>query len=288
VGSGRYFSSMMKLVRAAGDSDLPVLILGESGTGKELVARAVHNSGRRVSEPFVSIDCGALPENLVESELFGYRRGAFTGADHDKEGLFVAAAGGTLFLDEIGNMAPALQAKLLRALQEREIRPLGETKSIPVRARLLAATNMNLREEARQGRFRQDLLFRINALVLELPPLRERKSEIPLLVAHFLKKTAERYGHGLSRVSEEALQAFHRYNWPGNIRELENCIERAVALTQGGIIHLRDLPDSLLSENVVSFSQKSGEQRLIEEALLRFQGDKTRAAAYIGWNRPKL
>jgi Nif-specific regulatory protein len=288
IGQGTYFMGLKKLIAAASNSDLPVLILGESGTGKELVARAIHYSGKRRAEPFLSVDCGALPENLVESELFGYRRGAFTGADQDKEGLFVAAGGGSLFLDEIGNTAPTLQAKLLRAIQEREIRPVGATQAVSFQARLIAATNRDLRRDARDGRFRQDLLFRLNGITIEIPSLRDRKAEVPLLMNHFLQKTRGRYNHRVTRISDEALQALSRYDWPGNIRELENCIERAVALAQEETIHLKDLPDSVRSACIVGWSEKKGEHRLIEEALLRFSGDKSRAADYIGWNRQKL
>ena len=288
IGHGKYFTDLKRLMAAAANSDLPVLILGESGTGKELIARAIHYSGKRSRDPFLSVDCGALPENLVESELFGYRRGAFTGADLDKEGLFVAAGGGSLFLDEIGNTSVALQAKLLRAIQEREIRPLGATAPEAFKARLIAATNQDLRLEARNGRFRQDLLFRLNGITIEIPPLRDRKTEIPLLVNHFLYKTHVRYKHQVNRISDEAVHALCRYNWPGNIRELENCIERAVTLAQEETIHLKDLPDSIRSAHLVSWSGKKGEHRLIEEALARFAGDKSRAAEYIGWNRQKL
>ena len=288
IGQGTYFTHLKKLIVAASESDLPVLILGESGTGKELVARAVHYSGKRKTEPFLSVDCGALPENLIESELFGYRRGAFTGADSDKQGLFVAAQGGTLFLDEIGNTTPQLQVKLLRAIQEREIRPLGATEAIPFQARIVTATNRDLRRDARDGSFRQDLLFRLNGITIELPVLRDRKAEIPLLVNHFLKKTRERYGHRIQRISDQAMTALTRFEWPGNIRELENCVERAVALAKDETIQLSDLPDSVRSASLVGWSDKRGEHRLIEEALLRFAGDKSRAAEYIGWNRQKL
>jgi len=288
VGQGAYFASIKKLISAAANSDLPVLILGESGTGKELVARAIHYSGRRSTDPFLSVDCGALPENLVESELFGYRRGAFTGADRDKDGLFVAARAGSLFLDEIGNTTPALQAKLLRAIQEREIRPLGGASTISFEARLIAATNRDLRRDARDGRFRQDLLFRLNGITIEIPSLRERKSEIPNLIHHFLQKIRKRHPHSIDRISDEALQALCRYEWPGNIRELENCIERAIVLAREKTIHLKDLPDSVRSASVVGWFGKKGEHRLIEEALSRFAGDKSRAADYIGWNRQKL
>ncbi|HEU5179225.1 MAG TPA: sigma-54-dependent Fis family transcriptional regulator, partial [Candidatus Polarisedimenticolia bacterium] len=288
IGQGTYFTNLKKLIVAASESDLPVLILGESGTGKELVARAVHYSGKRKTEPFLSVDCGALPENLIESELFGYCRGAFTGAERDKEGLFVAAQGGTLFLDEIGNTTLQLQAKLLRAIQEREIRPLGATQPISFQARIVTATNRDLRRDARDGRFRQDLLFRLNGIAIELPVLRDRKAEIPLLINHFLKKTRERYGHRIHRISDQAMTALARFDWPGNIRELENCIERAVALAKEETIQLADLPDSVRSASLAGWSDKRGEHRLIEEALLRFAGDKSRAADYIGWNRQKL
>ncbi len=288
IGQGSHFARLKELIAAAGASNLPALILGESGTGKELVARAVHESGPRLAEPFLSVDCGALPENLVESELFGFRKGAFTGADRDKEGLLVSARGGTLLLDEVANSSLAIQGKLLRAIQEREIRPLGSTRSVPVAARLLAATNRDLRREVREGRFREDLFFRLSGFTIQVPPLRDRKNDIPLLVSHFLQKASARAGRRVDKISDLALQALLHYDWPGNVRELENSIERAVAFARAGTIELDDLPDSLRSGTVVAWSEKKGEQRMIEEALFRFGGDKTRAAAYIGWNRQKL
>jgi DNA-binding NtrC family response regulator len=288
IGQGSYFAGLKKLIIAASGSELPALILGESGTGKELVARAIHFSGKRKAEPFLSVDCGALPENLIESELFGYKRGAFTGAERNKEGLFLAAGGGTIFLDEIGNTTPNLQVKLLRAIQEREIRPLGATSPVPFHARVIAATNKDLAKEAREGRFRQDLLFRLNGITVDIPALRDRRGDIPLLIHHFLRKLEERYGRRVAQISDEALSALARYDWPGNVRELENCMERAIALVRGDTIQLKDLPDSVRSASMVGWSKKKGEHRLIEEALARFAGDKTKAAEYIGWNRQKL
>jgi Nif-specific regulatory protein len=288
IGQGSHFTHLKQLIAAAGSSHLPVLILGESGTGKELIARAIHESGPRAEEPFLSVDCGALPDNLVESELFGYRKGAFTGAETNKEGLFVAARGGTIFLDEIANTSPVLQTKLLRAIQEREIRPLGSTESMPFKARIVAATNRDLRKESREGRFRQDLLFRLNGLIIETTPLRNRKGDIPLLIGHFLQEYRHRTGRKIWSMSDQALQALGHHDWPGNVRELQNCIERAMALARGDTIDLGDLPDSIRSTSVVSWDKKNGEHRLIEEALSLCAGDKTRAADYIGWNRQKL
>ena len=235
------------MIAAAAGSELPVLILGESGTGKELVARAIHESGKRCAEPFLSVDCGALPENLVESELFGYCKGAFTGADQDKEGLLVAAQEGTLLLDEIANTTLALQAKLLRALQEREIRPLGATAPVPFRARVLAATNRDLRRDAREGKFREDLLFRLNGLSIVIPPLRDRKGDIPLLLAHFLQKTSDAVGRRISRCRTKPFRPSRATTGLETSGKLENCIERAAALARTDVISMDDLPESVRS-----------------------------------------
>jgi transcriptional regulator with GAF, ATPase, and Fis domain len=288
VGHGRYFNRLRKLISAASCVDLPALILGESGTGKELVAKLIHECGPRKNLPFLSVDCGALPENLVESELFGFKRGSFTGAERDKTGLFSAAGDGTLFLDEIGNTSLSLQSKLLRALQEKEFRPLGSIHSVHFRARLVAATNRDLHQEVREGRFREDLLFRLSGIVLEIPPLRDRPEDIPLLIRHLLKKAMSRIKRRIGGISQEAMRALALYRWPGNVRELENSLEFALTMMRGDTIALDDLPPAIREGASVSWSEKRAEHRMIEEALIRFFGDKTRAADYIGWNRQKL
>jgi two-component system response regulator HydG len=222
----------------------PVLVLGESGTGKELVARSIHFNGPNASKPFVPVDCGSLVSSLIESELFGHVKGAFTGADRAKEGLLVSAEGGTVFLDEIGELPLDLQAKLLRALQEKEVRPVGATQARPISARVLAATNRDLAAMVEQGRFRKDLFFRLNVVNLRIPPLRERRSDIPLLAMHFLAQMERE--SGVERTfSDESLRVMAEYDWPGNVRELENAIERACALSSGPVLHIGDLPTQL-------------------------------------------
>jgi transcriptional regulator with PAS, ATPase and Fis domain len=222
-----------------------VLIQGESGTGKELVARAIHSRSNRAGRPFVAINCGGLPETLLESELFGHTKGAFTGAVAIKKGLFDTASGGTLFLDEIGETSPAMQVKLLRALQERRIRPLGSEEEHAVDARVLAATNQDLQEMIHEKRFREDLYYRVNVISIQMPPLRERREDIPLLVRYFVEKYARLWKKSPPSVTQEALRALEKYPWPGNVRELENVIERAMALAEGVRIENRDLPDEV-------------------------------------------
>src|SRR6266550_810119 len=227
VGRAPEMEKLYRIIAKAAQSTHPVLILGESGTGKEMVARSIHFSGPFRDKPFIPVDCGSLVPTLIESELFGHVRGAFTGATHPKDGLLAIAEGGTVFLDEIGELSIDLQAKLLRAIQEREIRPVGSTRRIPINVRILAATNHDLEQSVVQGTFRRDLFFRLNVLTLRIPPLRERRQDIPLLVAHVL----DRLGHdtGTERtISDEALKILLNYDWPGNVRELENCLERPV------------------------------------------------------------
>ena len=243
IGRSPEMEKLYRIISKAAHSSHPVLILGESGTGKELVARSIHFSGPYRDKPFVAIDCGSLVPSLIESELFGYVKGAFTGAVKNKEGLLQAADGGTIFLDEIGELPIDLQSKLLRALQEKEVRPVGGTKAVPIDVRVLAATNRDLEQAVAQGTFRKDLYFRLNVLSLRIPQLRQRKQDIPLLVGHFLERLAR--STGVQRnISDDALKLMLSYDWPGNIRELENCIERACALTSGPTIHIADLPTS--------------------------------------------
>jgi DNA-binding NtrC family response regulator len=242
VGNDKNMVDVLKLVETVANVDVPVLILGESGTGKELIAKAIHNSSNRKNKHFVVINCGALPENLQESELFGHVKGAFTGAISNKKGLFEEADGGTIFLDEISEMSLSTQVKLLRVIQDGEVRPVGGNISTFVNARLIVASNSDLKVMVHKSRFREDLLFRINVIQINLPPLRERKSDIPLLVNYFLKRTSQKFKKNVQGVSQSALSKLMVYNWPGNVRELENVIERAVILTKSKEILIDDLP----------------------------------------------
>jgi two-component system, NtrC family, response regulator AtoC len=272
----------------------PVLITGESGTGKELVARLIHNESDRADSPFVPVNCGAIPENLLESELFGYVRGAFSGADRDKPGLFEVASGGTIFLDEIGEMPATLQVKLLRVLQESEIRRLGDTRTRSIDVRLVSATNKDFAEEMRTGTFRRDLYYRIAVVPIHLVPLRQRRDEIPLLVRHFVDQNNRKLRLDLKGVDADAMRLMLEYSWPGNVRELENTIERAMVLSEGPGIGVADLPDHVrsplpafddpdLGDDELSVKKHSAalERRLIRQALERTGGNKTRAAELL-------
>jgi DNA-binding NtrC family response regulator len=290
VGKNRGFLEVIRLAETVAPTDSTLLITGESGTGKEILARYVHALSERESGPFVSINCGALPETLLESELFGHVKGAFTGAVRDKVGLLVAAKGGTFFLDEVGEMSPALQVKLLRALQEREVVPVGATEPIPIDVRIIAATNRDLEQEIRRGTFRSDLYYRLNVITLHLPPLRERVDDIPLLAQHFLQRLREG-GRGPFELSEEALAALQRYDWPGNVRELENALERAAVLCRDQVIGLEVLPDRIKNPAPKPLvSERPPENptlEVIEQAyilwVLRAEGgNKARAAEVLG------
>jgi two-component system response regulator HydG len=270
------------------------LILGNTVTGKELIARSIHFSGPRKNKAFAPIDCSSLVPTLIESELFGYVKGAFTGALHTKQGLFEAAGEGTLFLDEIGDLSIDLQAKLLRALQEREIKPVGSNERIGIRARVIAATNRDLESAIRTGGFRQDLYFRLNVVQIKLPPLRERKTDIPLLVNTFLEKFSDP-ARPIHTISEDAMRRIMAYDWPGNIRELENAIERAVALGSGPILHVGDLPSNLQytsSEKLSDVDElvplETLERRAIFRALEETSGDKLAAARLLGIGKTTL
>ena len=276
------------------ESDSTVLIEGESGTGKELLARAIHNLSPRRKKPVVVVDCGALPDTLLESELFGYKAGAFTDAKRDKPGRFARAEGGTLFLDEIGDISPALQVRLLRVLQERVYEPLGSTHSMRANVRIVAATNRNLEAEVRSGRFRQDLYFRINVIRLALPALRERKEDIPLLVKHFIDRMNRLRGKRIADISDAALSALMQYDWPGNIRELENAIEHAFVLCHGNRIELLHLPKTFQETEGPQRAIPQGktladiEARVIYETLARNHWKRVAAARELGINKTTL
>ncbi|HEY8368049.1 MAG TPA: sigma-54 dependent transcriptional regulator [Thermodesulfobacteriota bacterium] len=251
AGKSTAIVQVLELVRKAARSEANILIQGESGTGKELIARAIHANSPRSAHAFVPVDCASLPENLLESELFGHERGAFTGAVRSKPGLFETASGGTLFLDEIGEIPLGLQAKLLRAIQERQVRRVGGTRMIDVDVRVVSATNRDLQAEVAAGRFREDLFYRINVIPIPLPPLRERKGDVALLAYHFLKRYAQGRERPLEGIAPEALELLERHTWPGNVRELQNVIERACALAEGPLVTPRDLPETLRASRQV-------------------------------------
>jgi DNA-binding NtrC family response regulator len=246
IGTTACMESVYRLIERVANTDSTVLILGESGTGKELVARALHYNSRRAAMPFVAVNCSALPEHLLESELFGHRKGAFTGAAFDKLGLFQHADGGTILLDEIGSMAPSLQSKLLRFLQDKELRRVGDTDTIKVDVRVLASTNEPLQQKMVEKSFREDLYYRISVIPVQLPPLRDRTEDIPLLVTHFIQQISQRQGIVPPRFSDEVMGVLKSYRWPGNVRELQNAVERASALCDGGVVLLKDLPERVL------------------------------------------
>ena len=278
-----------------------VLITGESGTGKELIARAIHYHSPRAENPLVTVNCGAIPESLLESELFGHRKGAFTDAIRDKRGLFEEAHGGSIFLDEIGELPRSLQVKLLRVLQEEEIKRLGDTRPIKIDVRVLAATTKDLASEVKAGRFRDDLFYRINVLQVTVPPLRERAGDIGLLIQHFVDKTAKRLGLQVNQVNPAVLRALQRYSWPGNVRELENVIERSMVMAGGRTIELEDLPPALLEaqaqaspllpdDGILSIKEASRrlERELIRRALEKTGGNRTQAARLLEISHPAL
>jgi two-component system response regulator HydG len=294
IGVSPRMQRVYKLIEKVAQHSYPVLILGESGTGKELVSRSIHFSGPRSNKPFSPVDCSALVPTLIESELFGYVKGAFTGAQHSKQGLFEAAGEGTLFLDEIGDLPVDLQAKLLRALQEHEVKPVGSNDRVGIRARVIAATNRDLEASIRTGSFRQDLYFRLNVVQIKLPALRDRRVDIPLLVNTFLEKFSDP-ARPIHTISEEAMRRIMAYDWPGNIRELENAIERAVALGSGPILHVGDLPSNLqytstekLPEGDEMVPLEALERRAIFRALRETAGDKLAAARLLGIGKTTL
>ena len=299
VGHAPEMEKLYRIIAKAAHSTHPVLILGESGTGKELVARSIHYSGPFRDRPFIPVDCGSLVPTLIESELFGYVRGAFTGAVRAKDGLLATAEGGTVFLDEVGELPVDLQAKLLRAIQEKEVRPVGGTRAIPIKVRILAATNRDLDVAVQQGTFRRDLYFRLNVLTLRIPPLRERKQDIPLLIGNVLERInrATQMPHS---VGDDALRLMLNYDWPGNVRELENCIERACTTCSLPTIHIADLPTQLRNfqaqakppipasdgETITSIAEL--ERQAILHAIEMLQGDKLEAARRLGIGKTTL
>ncbi|HUE96065.1 MAG TPA: sigma-54 dependent transcriptional regulator [Longimicrobiaceae bacterium] len=291
IGRSSGFLEVVKLAETVAPTDSTLLISGASGTGKEVIARHVHALSERAGGPFVSINCGALPESLLESELFGHIKGAFTGAVRDKQGLFVAAKGGTFFLDEVGEMTPATQVKVLRVLQEREVVPVGATEPIPVDVRIIAATNRDLEEEIRRGIFRSDLYYRLDVITLHLPLLKDRAEDIALLAAHFLARFAERRGIAPPILSSETVEALQAYDWPGNVRELENALERAVVLSPDGEIPVAALPARITDEPhlplVSDRLPPNPPLEIIERAYILWVlqsegGNKTRAAEVLG------
>ncbi|MGB6192963.1 MAG: sigma-54 dependent transcriptional regulator [Terracidiphilus sp.] len=307
IGRSTEMEKIYRILSKVAQGSHPVLILGESGTGKELVARTIHAYGPNGQKPFLPVDCGSLVPTLIESELFGYVKGAFTGANRSKDGLLVSAEGGTVFLDEIGELTLDLQAKLLRALQEKEVRPVGATHRVPIKARIVAATNRDLASMVEKGTFRKDLFYRLNVVNLRLPALRDRREDIPLLAAHFLDRISKERGTKY-QLSDEALRTMMRHEWPGNVREIENAVERACALSSGPVLHLGDLPTQLQQEGLAAHhaaaeARRSGaataetpgvkpladlEREAILGAIRALNGDKLQAAKLLGIGKTTL
>jgi DNA-binding NtrC family response regulator len=297
IGKSPSMQKIYDLIERISDSSSNVLITGESGTGKELVAKAIHFNGVRKEGSFIAINCAAIPETLLESELFGYKKGAFTDAKSDKKGLIFKANEGTLFLDEITEMPLTLQAKLLRVIEEREIRPLGDTNSYPIDVRIISTSNRDIVSLIQQGRFREDLYYRLKVIDIELPPLCDRKEDIPLLVQHFVNKFGQGLKKNISGVSEEALKIFLNYSWPGNVRELENVVQRAITLSQQEFILPEDLPASIIQktdEKLVekalgkNFTLDQLEKEYIKRVLIETGGNKSKAAEILGLDRKTL
>ncbi|HKF49315.1 MAG TPA: sigma-54 dependent transcriptional regulator [Terracidiphilus sp.] len=306
IGRSGEMEKLYRILSKVAQSAHPVLILGESGTGKELVARTIHAYGPNAQKPFLPVDCGSLVPTLIESELFGYVKGAFTGANRSKDGLLVSAEGGTVFLDEIGELPLDLQAKLLRALQEREVRPVGATHRVPIKARIVAATNRDLAAMVEKGTFRKDLFYRLNVVNLRLPSLRDRKEDIPLLAAHFLDRVSREHAQKFT-LSDEVLRTMMRYEWPGNVRELENAVERACTMSSGPILHLGDLPTQLQQQGLEArrtpamparqaeaedmppvSTLADMERQAILSTIRMLHGDKLQAARLLGIGKTTL
>jgi DNA-binding NtrC family response regulator len=296
IGKSKKMQELFELIESVAASEANILIQGENGTGKELIANAIHYNSKRSKGPFIKINCAAIPKDLIESELFGYKKGAFTGATMDKEGLFEMAEGGSLLLDEIGEMPPYLQTKLLRVLQEREYRPIGSDRIVRVDFRLICATNIDLDAALRDGKLREDLYFRINTITLRVPPLRERTEDIPLLCEHFLEKYRQRHQRGVKTIAPAAYHVLIRHRWPGNVRELENVIERGVLVAKGSEITVNDLPESLRTENATTTefvipphrTLAEIERMAILQTLQRTNWNKQEAAQILGLYRPTL
>lgn len=306
IGNSCAMKSVFQRIKKAADTKSTILILGESGTGKELLAKAIHFNSSRRDQPFVVVDCSAIPANLLESELFGHLKGAFTGADRAKKGLFEEADKGTVFLDEIGELPLELQSKLLRVLQESTIRRVGDTKAITIDTRFIAATNRNLDEEVKNGKFRQDLFYRLNVVPLQAPALRDRKDDIPLLANHFMKKFAREYARKIMNIDPHVMNKFLSFEWPGNVRQLENLIEQMVVMTDGEILSVSTLPPPLSShggatieppslnpdgwdlKKAIDQVQSYTEECMIRKALNHTKNNKTKAAELLGLSRRAL
>ncbi|MBM4137057.1 MAG: sigma-54-dependent Fis family transcriptional regulator [Nitrospira sp.] len=292
IGSSKKMQEAVEIMKKISSSSATVLILGESGTGKELVARAIHYNSQRKTKPFIAVNCTAIPENLIESELFGYEPGSFTGATSRNIGLFEAANGGTIFLDEIGDLPALTQSKILRVLQDKEIRRIGSRESIKADVRIIAATNKDLEEEISKKNFREDLYYRLKVITIELPPLRERKEDIPELVVFFIKKYNQEFGKRIKGIEEKAIKALIEYHWPGNIRQLESVVERAVIMCESPFIHLKDIKSELrlshrsdihdfdLPDEGIDFENL--EKELLKKAMLKSNGIATKAAKLLG------
>ena len=291
IGASAAFQEVTEIIERVKDNRATILVRGESGTGKELVARAIHYSGKYARAPFVAVNCGAIPENLLEAELFGYKKGAFTGATEQRNGFFQAAHGGTLFLDEIGNAPQSVQAKLLRALQEKEVTKVGSRKPEQLEVRVIAATNTDLEEAIAKKTFREDLYYRLTVVSILVPPVRDRKEDIPLLVQRFLEKYGVEYKDRFVRITPKALAVLERYSWPGNVRELENVVQRAIIMSDGEV-DVEHLPNSLKykipfpEQGLVSLREK--ERQYLQEVLMAMEGNKTKAAKILGIDRKTL
>jgi len=297
VGRSASMQRIYDLIERISDSSSNVLITGESGTGKELVAKAIHYNGIRKGGPFIAVNCAAIPETLIESELFGYKKGAFTDAKTDKKGLIFEANEGTLFLDEITEMLPTLQSKLLRVIEGREVRPLGDTSSYPIDMRIISTSNRDIKSLILEGRFREDLFYRLKVIDIELPPLRERREDLPLLAQYFINKFSQEIKKSASGISEEALKYLLNYSWPGNVRELENVIQRAITLAQHEIILPEDLPASMVEKTEGNLVEKAFrekytidqlEKEYIRKVLTEVEGNKSKAAEILGFDRKTL